>query len=225
MPRRQYRRHSLAIGVVGLLLLAGCIVPTGGNLDPDSVSENVQDRYDRIDSYETTVTKTVETPTETASVRARVAVEPGEKMQITYRNGAQAGAVETIDLSAESSGQPTLSTGLERARNGQHASYGALAGTLVETNNVTVERRTTIDGQRVAVISLVPDADATAASVERTLWIDTERQLPLRVETTWTDADGRVVTETIEYANTTVDEIGGTQSTGAASPIASGAGA
>lgn len=208
MPRDSPSRRVLVVGLVGVLLLAGCsTLPTGGLSDADAVGEHVQQRYDRIDSYTATVTKTVETPTSSASVRARLDVETDERMRLTYESGARAGTTETVDLSASDAARPVLSTGLQRAGDGQRASYGALAETLVRTSNVTLERTTVLDGHRTAVVSLDRASDANAStSVERRVWIDTERRLPLKVETTWTGADGATTTETVRYANVTVHE-------------------
>jgi outer membrane lipoprotein-sorting protein len=207
MPRKKPRRRHALVGLVGVLLLAGCIgLPTGGPADADSVGESVQNRYDAIERYSATVTRTVETSSGTASASARLTVDTDDRMRVAYEAGPRAGTVETIDLSSDRNAGPVLSTSLQRANDGRAVSYGALASTLVRTNNVTLERTAVIDGRSTAVVSLVPhDAENGSASVERRLWIDTERRIPVRIETTWSDGD-ESVTETVRYTNVTITE-------------------
>lgn len=208
MPRSKTTRRRALVGLVGVLLLAGCIgLPTGGISDADSVGESVQNRYDAIESYSATVTRTVETSSGAATASARLAVDTDDRMRVAYETGPRAGTVETIDLSADNNAGPVLSTSLGRANDGRAVSYGALAATLVRTNDVTLERTTVVDGRHTAVVSLVPhDAENGSASIERRLWIDTERRIPVRIETTWTDDAGESVTETVRYTNVTIVE-------------------
>ena len=68
------RRNLLQLLAIGLVvLLAGCLaVPSGSISNADSVGEQVQSRYDAIDRYEATVTKTVEIDDSTSSIHATV---------------------------------------------------------------------------------------------------------------------------------------------------------
>jgi hypothetical protein len=154
------------------------------------------------------MTQTVTTQAGTSSVRARVTANTSSSARIEYLTGPRAGTVQTVDLSAGGDA-PVLSTGLQRATDGAVPSYGALAETLVRTNNVTVEGMETLEDHRTAVVSLVPERTSTdAVSVERRVWVDVDRRIPLRVETTWTGTDGRTVTETIRYTDVTLYENG-----------------
>ncbi|ADQ68918.1 outer membrane lipoprotein-sorting protein [Halogeometricum borinquense DSM 11551] len=211
MPRKQHRRRiALTAGLVGLILLAGCLSVPGSSIsNAESVGDQVQARYDAIDRYEATVTKTVQTTSDTSSVRATVSVDTAESARIEYHTGPRAGTVANIDLSSASPARPSLSTSVQSATDGQVPTYGALASELVRSNNVTVERTTVLDGRQTAVVSLVPNADetnGTAVSVERRVWVDTERLIPLRIETTWTGESGETVTETVRYTNVTLSE-------------------
>lgn len=210
MPRKRIdRRHALLIGVAGLALLAGCTASSGGTLaDAERVSEEVQTRYDALDGYTATVTQTVTSPAGTSTVQARVTANTSSWARIEYLNGPQAGTVRTVDLTADGTA-PTFSAGLQSSTDSGVQSYGALAEALVRTNNVTVEGTETLDGHRTAVVSLVPErTGAAAVSVEQRVWVDVERRVPLRVETTWTGADGQTTTETVRYTDVTLYENG-----------------
>jgi outer membrane lipoprotein-sorting protein len=246
MPRKRHtRQKALAVGLACLALLAGCTTVPGSTLtDADAVGDRVETRYDAIDRYEATVTKTVQTNRGTSSVRARVTVETDDFARVEYRTGPRAGTVTTTDLSSASATAATVSTGVRAATDGGVPTYGALAAELVRSNDVTVERTTILDGRRTAVVSLVPadganatrhGADGTGAadvtetsdgtnesatSVERRVWVDTERLIPLRVETTWTGANGEAVTETVTYSDVTLVEDGENHSAAGTEPTA-----
>jgi len=220
MPRkRQQKRRALSIGFACLLLLAGCTAVQDGSVtDPDAVGDHVQARYDSIERYEATVTKTVDKPAQTTTIRASLTVATDEYTRIEYQTGPRAGTTTTIDTSSAASGQPTLSTGAQTAMDGHVPTYGALASELVRTNNVTIEGTTALGGQRTAVVSFAPanatDNRTADVTVEHRVWVDTDRQIPLKVETTWTRADGELVTETVRYTNVTVTERSRTSSDG-----------
>jgi len=111
---------------------------------------------------------------------------------------------------------PVLSTSIQHRSESQVPSYGALAAELVRTNNVTVEQTAVLDERKTVVVSVLPHSNEiaeTGDNVERRLWIDSERLIPLQIETTWTKADGQTVTETVRYSNVTLGEQGDAQST------------
>jgi len=215
VSKRRSLFQALAIGLV--VFLAGCIaVPSGSISNADSVGEQVQSRYDAIDRYEATVTKTVETGARTSSVDATVTVVKSEFTRVAYHSGPHAGTVRNTSTSGPSNVGPMLSTSIQPPSERQLPSYGALAAELVRTNNVTVERTTDLGERRAVVVSVVPDSTETTSPddrVERRLWIDSERLIPLRIETTWTQSDGQTVTETVRYSNVTLGEQGTAQST------------
>jgi len=212
------RRNLLQLLAIGLVvLLAGCLaVPSGSISNADSVGEQVQSRYDAIDRYEATVTKTVEIDDSTSSIHATVTAAKSEFTRIAYHSGPNAGTVTKINASTSSNIDPTLSTNIQHPSESQVPSYGALAAELVRTNNVTVEQTAVLGERRTVVVSLVPhstEQSETDDSIERRLWIDSERLIPLQIETTWTKADGQTVTETVRYSNVTLGEGSDAQST------------
>ncbi|GGN10000.1 LolA family protein [Halarchaeum nitratireducens] len=208
MPRRT-KRCALTIGLVGALLLAGCSTLPSGGLNADAVGEQVQHRYDAIEGYSATVTKTVEANDETSTVRAHVSADVDGATTVTYRSGPDAGTTVRYETPTRA---PVLSAGRRDAAT-RDATYGALAASLVRTSNVSVDGTTVLDGHRTAIVSLSP-ANASVNDTERRVWVDTDRRIPLRVETTWTTASGTTVTETVRYENVTLSETDSANETG-----------
>jgi hypothetical protein len=155
-----------------------------------------------------TVTQTVTTDGGSSSVRARVTANTSSWAHVEYLSGPHGGTSRMIDLSGTGT-LPTFSTGLQRATAGPVPSYGGLAEALVRTSELDVDRIETLDGHRTAVVSLVPESSTSdRVRVERRLWIDIDRRLPLQIETTWTRSDGQTVTETVRYTDIALYENG-----------------
>ncbi|GAA0313423.1 hypothetical protein [Halarchaeum salinum] len=215
MPRRT-KRCALTLGLVGALLLAGCsTLPTGGLSDADAIGEQVQHRYDAIEGYSATVTKTVETEHATSTVSAHVSADTDGATTVTYRSGPNAGSTVTYETATRAS---ALATGPSDAAT-RGSTYGALAASLVRTNDVSITGTAVVEGHQTAVVSLTDGNTSDADDAARRVWIDTERRIPLRVETTWTTADGVNVTETVTYTNVTLRETGDSNGTMAANTV------
>ncbi|WP_134670639.1 sigma-E factor regulatory protein RseB domain-containing protein [Halorussus marinus] len=208
------RRSVSVLGVVGLLLTAGCLGPAGTAVDdPESVAQQVEARYDALDEYTTTIERTVSVGETTRTTRATVRFEKGESLRIAHQTGPDAGTVTVVEdpspatlLSTDAAA--TATPGAETP-----ASYGAFAGRLVESHNVTY-RGTAVVGDRAAVVlSIDPTNATTDRPAERRIWIDAERRVPLRIESTWERESG-TVTETIRFTNTSVTAANATAAQG-----------
>lgn len=200
------RRRSVGLlGVVGLLLTAGCLAPVGTSVDdPQSVAQQVEARYDALDEYQSTVERTVTAGDETATTRALVRFEKGESLRIVHRTGPDAGTVTVVDDPSPSTLLSTDAVASRTAGPETPASYGAFAGHLVASNNVTYGGTAVVNDRPAVVFSLAPPANETADRLtERRIWIDAERRVPLRIESTWT-RDDRTVTEVITFTNTSL---------------------
>lgn len=200
------RRWSVRLlGLIGLLLTAGCLAPVGTQINnPQSVAQQVETRYDALDEYQTTIERTVTVGDTAATTQAVVRFEKGESLQIAYRTGPNAGAVTVIDDPSPSNLLSTDAVAAQTAGAETPASYGAFAGHLVQSNNVTYRGTTVLNDHPAVVFSLEPTANEPAGQLtERRIWIDAERQVPLRIESTWVQ-DNRNVTETIRFTNTSL---------------------
>ena len=185
-------------------LTAGCIggLPVGSSVDTAVVEEQVEQRYAALDGYTASVTRTVEVGEATSESRARVTVERDGRRTVAYTAGPRAGetAVESADAG------PVFDAGLGASTPATPAAFGALAESLFEANNVTVERVTTTDGRRTAVLELTPRDGGPRANLTRTVWVDLDRHIPLRVVTSWTTVDGERAWVTVEYDDVTLYE-------------------
>lgn len=214
----------LRVAAVSALLVtsltAGCIggLPVGGSLDADAVGEQVEQRYDSLDGYSATVTRTIEVGDGTDVARARVTVR-GDRRDVTYTAGPRAG--ETVTGPADD--RPVFGAALGVDGPATASGYGALAAALVASANVTVDRVTTVDGRRTAVVELEP-TDAAASDLTRTVWVDLDRRIPTTVVTSWTTTSGDTVTVTVEYDDVTLYENGDAATAEAASGTAEVAG-
>ena len=210
------RRGSVALlGLVGLLLTAGCLGSVGTSVDdPRAVAQQVEARYDALDEYRTTIERTVVAGDTTATTRATVRFVKGESLRVAYHTGPRAGTVTVIDDPTPSRLLATGAAEAETAVAETPASYGAVAAHLVRTNNVTYLGTTLLDGRPAVVLSLEPTANETTGRLlERRVWVDAERLVPLRVESTWRGETGEV-TETLRFTNTSLSAASPTSADG-----------
>jgi outer membrane lipoprotein-sorting protein len=190
--------------LVVLSLLAGCgALPSGSSLDAATVGDEVEQRYAALEGYSATVTRTVEVGDEQRTRAADVTVDVGDQRRVAYTEGPRAGT--TVTTAADDG--PVFDAGAGVGTTGTSAVYGALAERLVAASDVTVERVTELSDRRVAVLTFEPADDDTAASradLTRTVVVDLERRVPLRVETTWTTDAGEQASVTVTYDHITV---------------------
>ncbi|MCD2204941.1 hypothetical protein [Halobacterium sp. KA-6] len=199
-------RVAVATALVALTLTAGCIggLSTDGSVDADAVGDAVEQRYAALDGYDATVTRTVDVGDSTTTARAAITVR-GDQRQVTYTAGPNAG--ETVTSAADSG--PVFETATSRTGAAAPAGYGALAETLVRTSNVSVDDVTSYEGHQTAVVALDATANETstgATNVTRTVWVDLDRKIPLKVVTSWTTANGQPASVTVTYDNVTLHE-------------------
>ncbi|WP_336001426.1 LolA family protein [Halorientalis halophila] len=195
------RRRAL-LGVVGLVFVtAGCLGTPGTEVDdPDAVANQVESRYENLEGFQATMVRTLETGDETATARATVTFDKGDRLRIAYHTGPKAGEVTVID--DPSPARVLGGDAVGSSESDASAVYGTLAGDLVRENEVVFEGTETIRDRRTAVFSITPptDGDASETRPERRVWIDAEHVVPLRIESNWT-ADGEPVSETIRFEN------------------------
>ncbi|GAA0266582.1 hypothetical protein [Halobacterium noricense] len=196
-------RVAAATALVVVSLTAGCIggLSADGSVDANAVGDAVEQRYAALNGYDATVTRTVEVGDSTTAARANVTVR-GDRREVTYSAGPRAG--ETMAGTTDSG--PVLGTGVATDTPATPAGYGALAESLVRTSDVSVERVTTYDGHRTAVVELDPQENATGdgTNVSRTVWVDLDREIPLQVVTSWTTDDGQSASVTVTYDDVTL---------------------
>ena len=209
---RQSLDRIRRVGLVGLLFVtAGCLAPTGTKVENSAaVAEQVESRYENVDGFQATMVRTLNRSTRSTVTRATVRFEKGESLRIAYQSGPRAGTVTVIDDPSPASvfgGTEAAATGAKADADAAEV-YGALAGELVRSNEVVYAGADTLDGHRVARFTMTPSANSSDGVAqhnltERQVWIDTERGVPLKVQSTMR-ASGATVTETIRFRNVTL---------------------
>ncbi|MFC7133678.1 MULTISPECIES: LolA family protein [Salinibaculum] len=196
LSNRTGRRALL--GVVGLVFVtAGCLGAPGTEVDdPSVVADQVESRYEQLDGFQATMTQRVQVGSETRTARATVAFDKGNALVVEPQTGPNAGEVTIIENPSAKlfAGQRTA-TAFEA-----EALYGTVAADLVRENEVVFERRDRVGGRLAVVFVITPPDSAAETRPERRVWIDAERAVPLRIESTWTE-DGQRVAETIQFEN------------------------
>ena len=207
MPRSRIHRRIALIGIVALLLvLAGCsATPSSGLSDADEIGENVQDRYDKIEKYSATVERTIITPDGEVTRTVDIHVKTGEEMVVQYRNGPMAGTIETVDLAGTSAPQTVVSNNHGISESDQ-SPLETMTRSLLETHNVSVERSTMYESRPTVVLSIQTQNANNSSENNQYLWVDTERQVPLKYKSTWQTTHGETVTEIIRLSNVSINE-------------------
>lgn len=204
-PPTDAKPLSLALIFGFLVAIAGCsAIPATDLSNSDAIGTQVQHRYDAIDQYSAAVERTLSTPTGQFTRRADIFVKTGDWMVIQYRDGPAAGTVSRVDLSGTSAPQAIVKMTGRMAPNRQPPSLGSLTATLVATHNLSVQRTTMLDGHLTAVVHLEPRASNQSTQQSQYLWIDLDRQIPLKYESTWTTASGQTARETIRLSNVSI---------------------
>jgi outer membrane lipoprotein-sorting protein len=163
--------------------------------------------------------RTLETEDGTATARATVTFDKGDRLRIAYHTGPRAGDVTVID--DPSPARVLGGDAVGRSESDASAVYGSLAGDLVRENEVVFEGTERLRDRQTAVFSITPptEGDGTETRPDRRVWIDAEHVVPLRIESNWT-ADGESVSETIRFENVS---LGAPEDKGESAPAPGGA--
>lgn len=187
--------HAGLVGIIGVIaVLTGCLAPGSAAVnDPAEVAERVESRYERLNSLNAELVQTTTRNGHTTTSRGTVQFEKQKSVRIAYRSGPRAGTTAVVELP-----QPDSDVGATTGANANTSKvYGAIAADVVRENVVEYERTTTLDGHRVAVVSVTPqnvqsELAAGRQVLERRVWIDTERAVPLQLKMKSTGPNGRI---------------------------------
>jgi outer membrane lipoprotein-sorting protein len=184
-----------------MFVMAGCLGAPGTEVnDSSAVANQVESRYERLEGFQSTMVRQVEVENKTRTSRASVTFDKGDSLRVAYHTGPNAGEVTTVENSSAK-----LFTG-ERTDSESEASalYGTIAADLVREEEVVFEGRDRYDGRPVAIFSITPPKNASENRSERRVWVDVDRMVPLRIESTWTE-DGTHVHETLRFENVSLE--------------------
>lgn len=185
------KRNALpALAVASLLVLAGC-AGFAGQLDDDQqqqVADRLADRLEELDGFEATLTTEVETSDRSITSKADVAVDfrTGEYRMETLQPEQNAGDVTLYNGSAmvsyDESENVYHTFDVEVDGPAMGSNISAQFDQLVEQMDVIYNGTETVDGTETHKATLVPtnESDGFVSSV--TLWVETDRMIPVKME-------------------------------------------
>ena len=185
------KRNALpALAVAALLVLAGC-AGFAGQLDDDQqqqVADRLADRLQELDGFEATMTTEVETSDRSVTSKADVAVDlrTGEYRMETLQPEENAGDVTVYNGSTMVS--------YDESENVYHTfdveMNGPMVGSnlstqfdrLAEETDIIYNGTETVDGQETHKATLVPTNGSDGFVDSVTLWVETDRMVPVKME-------------------------------------------
>lgn len=198
VPRRARILITTAFLILGMT--AGCMsgTPTTDEVNAKTLDNVAENRYNTVDGYTATVSRTVTIGENTTTARATVTTH-GAQQQIRYLRGQNAGTTTTqsVDRPIFTTTPPTTITPIP-------ASYTALTDTLSGTHTINVEKLIRYHGAQTAVVTFTPTTEtptANATVVSRTVWINIPQKLPVKIIESWTTPSGQPVTVETTFAD------------------------
>lgn len=220
----QLSTRPLVVLALGLaVLLAGCsgFQPGDGGLSPadlsaEEIGEQIQQKYEEIDTYTATVTTEMSMGNGSQTTTANVWVNQssGEMRYEYVEPSSQAGTVVVsngsttwhYDESANTVRKMDLGGLGDLGGAGAAMNYGRMVENVVENFDVSFDGTATVDDRETYVLSLTPKGNATglAAMGNQTLWVDQGSWFPVKQRATASFAD-QSVEVTTTYTDLTLD--------------------
>jgi outer membrane lipoprotein-sorting protein len=179
-----------AVGLAALLVLAGC-AGFAGQLDDgqqQQVADQLADRLQDLDSFEATVTTEVETDDRSVVSKTDLAVDltTGEyRMEILAPNRS-AGDLTVYNGSAmvsyDQSENTYRSFDVEMDGPAMGSNISAQFDQLVEQTDIIYNGTATVNGQETHKATLVPTNESNDFVESVTLWVETDRMIPVKME-------------------------------------------
>lgn len=217
-------RSLLLVALAVVLLSAGCVSPAGGgDPDPASLAERVENRLDSVETMEMTMRWEIAGENGSESFTTRVAYEAPDRMNLTYRSPEpMAGARLVNNGSTVVAVNPRSNTYAVSAAAGPGASLSALYLNAADVPNATFHGNETVAGTDATKISYAVEGsevsmflqggtDASRLSegadddANVTLWIDRERWVPVKATVEYTGFE-TPLTITLSYEDISLDE-------------------
>lgn len=185
------KRNALpALAVAAVLVLAGC-AGFAGQLDDDQqqqVADRLADRLQELDGFEATVTTNIETGDRSMTSKADVAVDlgTGEYRFETLAPNRSAGDVTLYNGSAmisyDASENVYRTFDVEMDGPAMRPNISAQFDQLVEQTDIIYNGTATVNGQETHKATLVPTNESDGFVDSVTLWVDTDRMIPVKME-------------------------------------------
>ena len=185
------KRNALpALAVAAVLVLAGC-AGFAGQLDDDQqqqVADRLADRLEELDGFEATMTTEVETSDRSVTSKADVAVDlrTGEYRIETLAPNRSAGDLMVYNGSAmvsyDESENVYHTFDVEMSGPATGSNLSEQFDRLAEETDIIYNGTETIDGTETHKATLVPTNESDSFVDSVTLWVETDRMVPVKME-------------------------------------------
>jgi outer membrane lipoprotein-sorting protein len=194
-------RVLLVTGIAALALLSGCTGDLAQDPSEQGFSDEIQQQYQSIQSYEATVVTQYDSPGRDQSVTKRVVAQPHhDRRRVEYvRPEAKRGITIILDGGRRYSHNPGVPGDRDPLPG---PGLDELLDLHVEHYDASIEGTATIDGHETDLVHLTP-ADEKAIYHNVSLWVDQKRQVPLQTRVALNDS--ATVTRTYRNLSLNVD--------------------
>jgi len=200
-----------ALAVAAMLVLAGCSTTSGplNEQEQTRVADKLADRLQNIDRVEATVAvdSTLGERSFNSTTHIRANLETGEYRSRVIAPEERAGDVSVFNGSTmvvyDASENTVRKTHLESSSAGMRASLDQAFDRVVEETDIIVNGTERVNGRETHKVTLVPVSNASAAAESLTLWVDADRLLPVKMQTTMSTS--KETTMTVTFSDVTIN--------------------
>jgi len=185
------KRNALpALALAAVLVLAGCAGFAGqlGDDQQQQVADCLADRLQDLDGFEATVTTEIETSDRSVTSKAEIAfdLQTGEYRMETLEPERNAGDVTVHNgstmVSYDTSENVYHTFDVEVDGPAMGSNLGEQFSNLTETTNTIYNGTETVDGQETHKATLVPTDESNDFVDSVTLWVETDRMIPVKMQ-------------------------------------------
>ena len=205
------RKALPAVAVAALLVLAGC-AGFAGQLNDDQqqqVADRLADRVEELDGFEATVTTEIDAGDRSVTSKSDVAVDfqTGEYRSETLEPEKAAGDVMVYNGSAMTSYDASENTyhtfDVETNGPAMGANLSEQFNNLTEEMDIIYNGTEQVNGQETHKATLVPTNESNDFVGSMTLWVETDRMIPVKMEMGFSSMSN--LTTTVEFSDVELD--------------------
>lgn len=210
------------LAVVVVLVVGGCLAP-GGQADPDSVSDRVDQRLESIETLQTTLVWEMTVDGQRSSFSADIAYEKPNLINLTYRSPEALAGVSIVgngsklvvynpdndrytvrNVTSNGTGAAGVFLGLTAVENASFEGNETLAG------EDALELSYAVQGSKLSLLlaggtSTTSLSDTDDDAVDVTVWIDRDQWVPRKATLNYS-AFRKGMNSTVTYEDTTIGE-------------------
>ncbi|MFT4921752.1 MAG: outer membrane lipoprotein-sorting protein [Haloarculaceae archaeon] len=200
------------LAVATLLVLAGCSTFVGplGDQQQQEVADRVEERIQEIDRINATVSMEIGSDSQSISTTTNVKAdfESGEYRTEIVRPEEQAGDVTIFNGSAmnvyDASENTYRTFEIDAGGSaGMQTNLNETFDRLIEKTDIIYNKTETIDGSEAHKVTLVPTNESESDVESVTMWIEADRMIPVKIQTTLPAMGG--ITTTVTFSDVEIN--------------------